>query len=247
MVTPLTLLRRHPFGVEAFFEYSLVLTYALPADFLQRLLPERLLVDRSGDLGFVAVALVKTRHLRPTGFPAWLGRSFFLSGYRIFCRFPVDGKRLRGLKILRSDTDRWSMVLLGNLMTHYGYRKVSLTEKRQGAQLSLDIKSRDGRTDLSLTADLEREQLPAHSPFADWREARKWCGPLPFTFSPESETGKMVVVQGVRSDWSPRPVYVEVQKASFFSGSDFQGAEPILANAFYTEQIPYQWKPGVLM
>lgn len=242
----LTALKRHPFGIEAFFDYSLVLTYALPADFLQSLLPPRLEVDRSGDLGFIAIALVKTRQLRPTGFPKWLGRSFFLSGYRIFTRFPVEGRRYRGLKILRSDTDSWSMVFLGNLMTHYSYHKVELTEHRADGQLGLEVASRDGLTDLSIKAQLRERELPSNSPFEDWREARKWCGPLPFTFSPEASSGKMIVVEGVRSDWAPIPIKVSVERINFFKQENFKGVKPVLANAFYTEGIPYRWKPGVL-
>ena len=246
MWNPLVLLKRHPFEVKAFFDYSLVLTYALPADFLQGLLPSRLGVDRCGELGFLAIALVKTRHLRPAPLPKFLGQSFFLSGYRIFCRFPVEGRRYRGLKILRSDTDRWTMVLLGNLMTHYSYRKVSIEEHRANSNLKLQVKSQDGQTDLTVRVALDQAELPPDTPFADWREARKWCGPLPFTFSPEKETGKMVVVEGVRSEWQPQPVKATVDRISFFDQAVFRGITPVLANAFYTERIPYSWKAGVL-
>jgi hypothetical protein len=239
-------LRRHPFEVDAFFDYSLVLTYAFPADLLQTMLPDRLEVDRHGDLGFVAIALVQTKALRPTGFPRWLGRNFFLSGYRIFCRFQAGEKRLRGLKILRSDTNKWSMVVLGNLFTGYGYRHVRAVERRDQTGLEVRVTSRDGQTDLVLRARTDDPHLPPDTPFKDWREARKWCGPLPFTFSPQSD-GRMVVVQGSRGDWSPRPLEVDVQQVSFFQTEPFAGLEPRLANAFLVEKVPYHWKAGVLM
>jgi len=239
-------LKRHPFGVTAFFEYSLVLTYALPAALLQQLLPPRLTLDQHDDLGFLAIALVKTKELRPDFLPGWLGRDFFLSGYRIFTRFPTDERRLRGLKIIRSDTDSRLMTVLGNLLTHYTYHKVTVQEERTPEQLYLRIYSHDGQTDLALRADLkDNAQLPTNSPFREWREARKWCGPLPFTFSPDSDTDKMVVVEGVRQDWSPRPVEVELSLPSFFHR--FRGTEPALACAFLVEKIPYRWKPGVLL
>jgi uncharacterized protein DUF2071 len=240
------LLRRHPFEVDAFFDYSLVLTYAFPADLLQSMLPPRLEVDRHGDLGFVAVALVQTKALRPAGFPRWFGRDFFLSGYRIFCRFDTGDRRLRGLKILRSDTNKWGMVFLGNLFTGYGYRKVSLSERRSETQLELRVTSRDGQTDLALRASTDDPRLPPDTPFKDWREARKWCGPLPFTFSPQSD-GRMVVVQGVRGEWQPRPLQVEVQNLGFFQTGPFAGHKPRLANAFLVEKVPYHWNAGEIM
>ena len=48
--------------------------------------------------------------------PDWEQVSFF-SGYRIFTRYRTTaGRTLRGLRILRSDTDRLSMQLFGNLL-----------------------------------------------------------------------------------------------------------------------------------
>lgn len=241
------LLRRHPIPIAAVFQYSLVLTYALPADLLQTLLPPRLEVDRHQDQGFVAVALVKTRSLRPACFPSWLGQDFFLSGYRIFTRFPTGERRLRGLKILRSDTDSWSMVFGGNLMTHYGYHKVDLDEGWNGPRLELQVRSRDGQTDLTLNADAGCDELPESSPFTDWKQARKWAGPLPFTFSHEPETGKMVVVEGLREHWEPRPIGILKADVAFFRHGPFAGCQPRLASAFLLENIPYFWKRGRLL
>jgi len=54
---------------------------------------------------------------------AWAGRDYALTGYRIFVRHrDRTGRTRRGLHILRSDTDRRSMKLGGNLLTHYRYR-----------------------------------------------------------------------------------------------------------------------------
>src|SRR5678815_190915 len=111
----LHVLQRHPFAVEAFFQRSLVLTYAMPASMLAPLAGPGLELDAYGEWGFLAIAMVQTLNLRPRGFPTWLGRDFFLSGYRIFTRFVRPQKQtLRGLRILRSDTDRATMARMGN-------------------------------------------------------------------------------------------------------------------------------------
>ena len=68
----------------------------------------------------------RARSLRPAGLPAFVGQDFFLAGYRVFARLRLsDGRTLRGLRILRSDADRWSMVAGGNLLTHYNYHRCS--------------------------------------------------------------------------------------------------------------------------
>lgn len=236
-------LRRHPFPVEARFDVSLVLTYALPPEHLEPLLPPGLELDTFDDLGFLAIALVQTRSLRPAGFPAFLGRDFFLSGYRIFTRYRnLQGRRLRGLRILRSDTDRRIMVRLGNLLTRYGYHLVDVDLERDGPRLEVRVGSRDGETDLHVEAHLDRPELPAGSPFDDLRTARRFAGPLPFTFSYEPETHSMMVIEGVREHWEPRPVTVDVKRCAFLER--FGGAAR-LANAFVVENVDYAWKRGV--
>ena len=117
-------LRRHPIAIKAHFRDCLTLTYALPADVLRPLLPPGLELETAGGYGFVAVALVQAESLRPAGLPAALGQDFFLAGYRVFTTFRAPtGRRLRGLRILRSDANRARMVAGGNLLTHYNYHR----------------------------------------------------------------------------------------------------------------------------
>ncbi len=60
-------LKNHPFAVEAIFESSLVLTFAVPKAQLENLIPECLSLDTFQDKwAFVAVAMVKTKDLRAT-------------------------------------------------------------------------------------------------------------------------------------------------------------------------------------
>ena len=74
-------LKNHPFPVEARFEHSLVLTFAVPASQVAGRLPPCLVPDTFKDRwAFIAVALVQARDLRPAGFPALPGSDFFLFG-----------------------------------------------------------------------------------------------------------------------------------------------------------------------
>lgn len=83
-------LKNHPFDVDARFDFSLVLTYALPAASLRPLVPDLLELDTFADRwAFVAIAMVQTRGLRPARLPGWFGRDFFLIGTRIFVRCPL--------------------------------------------------------------------------------------------------------------------------------------------------------------
>jgi hypothetical protein len=243
----LAALRRHPVPIRAHFRFSLVLTFAYPQELLRPLLPPGLTLDAYAGQGFLAIALVQAENLRPAGLPAFLGRDFFLSGYRVFSRFRLpDGKILRGLRILRSDADSALMVRAGNLLTRYGYRPCSASRRSSASALEIDVRTPGGEADLSVRAEWEPAPLspPAGSPFPDLETARHFAGPLPFTFDYEAETRRMIVVQGVRERWTPRPVRAEVGTCSFLDRPPFAEAPRRLANAFLVEDVPYRWERG---
>jgi hypothetical protein len=249
----LHLLKRHPLPVRAHFRHSLVLTYALPREVLEPLLPPGLELDCYEDFGFVAIALVQTENLRPAFLPALLGQNFFLSGYRIFTRYTTQqGRHLRGLRILRSDTDRRLMAAFGNLLTHYHYRLARVTVSQSPQSLEIEVRTPNAEADLQVRADLsllsspasEPAPLPADSPFPDLKTALHFAGPLPYTFDYEKQTHSLILIKGVRKKWSPQPVPVDVKTVTFFEQDAFRGTAPMLANAFYVSDIPYRWLRG---
>jgi DoxX-like family/Uncharacterized conserved protein (COG2071) len=239
-------LRRHPFPVQAHFRECLTLTYALPPEILRPLLSPGLELETVGGQGFVAVALVQTQALRPAGMPAAFGQDFFLAGYRIFTTFRTPGGRwLRGLRILRSDANRARMVSGGNLLTHYNYHRCASSVDTTGDRIRIAVSTADHTGDLRVTADLSKPALPAGSPFATLREARRFAGPLPFTFDFEAETNAIIAIQATRAGWRPQAVTVDVERVAFFDQPAFAGCTPVLAAAFHVADIDYRWERGV--
>jgi len=242
----LHLLKRHPVAVKAFFRRSLVLTYALRPEALEPLVPEGLALDTWRGRGFLAIALVQTEGLRPGFLPAAMGRDFFLSGYRIFTRLKNGAGAKRGLRILRSDTDSPLMAWAGNCLTHYNYRLCLVDfEEREGAN-TWRITTPNAEADLEVTARIGEgvAALPIGSPFATLAEARRFAGPLPYTFDYEAETKSIIAIHAMRQQWNPHPVEVEVRRNTFLEREPFASGEPVLANAFYVSGVQYCWERG---
>jgi uncharacterized protein YqjF (DUF2071 family) len=240
----LHLLKRHPVPMTAFFRRALALTFAFPPEVLEPLLPEGMVLDTWRGQAFLAVALVETERMRPSFLPAAMGRDFFLSGYRIFTRL-ASGQSLRGLRILRSQTDRRLMMWGGNLLTHYNYTLCETKVEDRGNEVRWTVQSPGGDADLDVIAHLAGETaLPAGSPFLSRAEARRFAGPLPYTFDYESETGSIIAIRAERQEWNPQPVEVEVRRCTFFDREPFCRAAPVLANAFYVHDVPYAWQRG---
>jgi hypothetical protein len=245
-LTILHLVQRHPFAVSAFFRHSLVLTYAYPAKVLAPPLPPGLALDSLRGYGFLTIALVQAERLHPAWLPAALGRDVFLAGCRIFAR-RSGGQSLRGLRILRSLTDRPWMWCAGNLFTHYQYGLCRSELHETPGGLGWRVHTRGGTGDLDIEVPFADRPapLPDGSPFVSEHEARRYAGPLPYTFDYEPETHSIVSIRGVRSEWKPRPVRVVVRRNTFLDQPPFRAAEPLLANAFYLRNVPYRWERGV--
>ena len=169
-------LKNHPFAVEAFFTSSIVLTFAVPKEKLQHLIPNCLSLDTFNDQwAFIAVAMVQTKDLRPKGFPKFLGHDFFLMGYRVFVQYTNNaGKRLRGLYILKSETDNRQMEFFGNIFTHYKYTTNKIKQTVTEHQLAI---ASPGGFKVIIDTEATEPSLPPHSPFNDWKEARRFAGP----------------------------------------------------------------------
>ena len=236
-------LKNHPFAVEAFFENSLVFTFAIPKEQIQHLVPECLELDTFRDKwAFITVAMVQTKDLRPKGFPKILGNNFFLIGYRVFVRFTNNtGKNLRGLYILKSETDKKKMEFFGNIFTHYKYTTTDIIQLQQNGTTEISSNRSDFKIRVEDSGN-ENISLPDDSPFADWKEARRFAGPLPFTFTYDPISQKVLIIEGVRENWKPSPVKVIDYNFSFINKLKLTDAK--LANAFIIRNIPYYWKKG---
>jgi hypothetical protein len=237
-------LKNHPFAVEAFFESSVVVSFAVAKEQLQALIPPHLALDTFKDKwGFVAVAMVQTKGLRPKGFPSFMGNDFFLIGYRIFVRYTtLTGKRLRGLYIIKSETNKKKMEFFGNVFTHYNYTTTDITEVVVENKKILNSK----KSGISLSIDISEKEptIPHNSPFLCWQDARKFAGPLPFTFTYQEKNQTMLIIEGVRQHWKPEPIKVDDYQFDFLKSLQLDNV--VLANAFEIKNVPYHWKKGWL-
>lgn len=240
----MSFLKNHPFAVEAFFKSSTVFTFAIPKEELASLIPECLTLDTFQDKwAFIAIAMVQTEGLRPKGFPKFLGNNFFLIGYRIFVRYTNNaGKRLRGLYILKSETDKLKMKLIGNIFTHYNYTSTDIIQQQEGHIQEIKSIKSNFHVQIDHSPIEKGVPLPEQSPFSDWKEARRFAGPLPFTFTYQAAKKEVLIIQGVRQNWKPEPIRLLDYHFEFLDNLKLK--KVVLANAFVINNIPYYWKKG---
>lgn len=253
--TSLKYLQRHPMPMEAHFKNSLVVTWAFEPAALERFLVPGLdldtYTDAAGDRwAFAAVAMVDLDGLRVAGMPRRLSSTQVMTGYRVFCRMdrPRVGATgtttMRGLRILGSHSNSMLSSVGANLTTRYHYRKVDAMVTSTDRRLRFLVTTPDGSADLDVAAQLDEDALPADTVFASAAHARRFAGPLPYTFSPDPDG--IVVVKSDRTGWTPEPVAVDVTEATFFEHGPFAGVPKRLSNAFHVADLDYGWRAGEL-
>ncbi|MEP2239502.1 MAG: hypothetical protein ABJI22_14140, partial [Maribacter sp.] len=164
-----------------------------------------------------------------------------LTGYRIFVRYRNKaGKSLRGLYIIKSETDKVKMELLGNIFTHYKYTTTDIKNHIEDDVRTIFSKKSEFKVVIKNTKD--EVLIPINSPFKNWKDARKFAGPLPHTFTFDKRKKTMLIIQGVRQNWKPKPIIIDDYHFEFLR--KFQFTKVVLASAFEITNIPYYWKKG---
>jgi hypothetical protein len=129
------------------------------------------------------------------------------------------------------------MALGGGMLTHYAYLKVRATVTRDRGTLHVATSS-----GLDVVVR-EEADLPPGSVFDDAVEARRYAGPLPFTFASIRGGRAIVRVEGSRVHWEPRLVAPRSIAAPFLYRL---APEAVPAAAFLVEHVDYEWKRGVV-
>ncbi len=235
----LKLIPKHSFAMKAHFEKVIMLTFAIPKKEILPLIPNCLDLDSyNNKWGFITIAFVKAKGLRPKGFPKFMGSNLILSGYRVFVSYVnKKGKRLRGIYIIKSETDSYKVKMLGNLLTNYNYTfsDVELNEEKGF------LKS--NKSNFVIEFQSSTDGLPEESPFPEWKVARRYIGPLPHTFSYDEKKNEVMIIRGVRSTWHPQALKINNYEIPFLK--EFHFSEIKLANAFQINDIPYEWEKGI--
>jgi hypothetical protein len=132
------------------------------------------------------------------------------------------------------------MSFSGNIFTQYRYRTTDISITQQCSHIL--VSSEKSLVDINVKLNENQSKLPPQSPFKDWKEARRFAGPLPHTFTYNALKNEVLIIEGVRENWIPQPVEVISDNVGFLHQPGFEKA--VLANAFLVQNIPYSWKKG---
>lgn len=237
-------MRPLPFAVKTWFDCFVVLIYAVDKEPAEKLLPYPLVHEEHNGKALMAAAFVQSEKFRPAFLPSFFGTSFNLAGYRHMAAYTkADGKKIRGLKIIQSATNKKFMQVGGNELTQYKFKYNPIEIENSNGNISIQgdgvkVIAKENLTQVEIP-------LPQHSVFETWNHARKYGGPLLYTFEVEPEKKTVVITEGSRKNWQPKPVEVIEADIDFFKQEPYASMNPVLSAAYMVKNIPYSWKKAV--
>lgn len=216
-----------------FFTNS-ILMYSCEPDDLQRLLCPGINVDVIGGRGHLAVAFVDQRDFRPRGFPRRVGRDFFMVEYLAFVTYESsDGRQMRGLYLLQSDTPSTLACIGSRIFSHYRFRKIDLTIDETGNTRRFT----SAKAGIDVTISLDTEADSRDAPWADYAQLSK---PRSFNFQHLKRSNATLIIRGVLKGWTPRPATVLAADIALVDGLGIAFDGP--PKAIEVDNVEYLWR-----
>lgn len=219
-------------AITSTFFTNTILMYSCEPDDLQRFLCPGINVDVIGGRGHLAVAFVDQRDFRPRGLPHQAGSDFFMVEHLAFVTYESsDGRRMRGLYLLQSDTPSTLACIGSRIFSHYRFRKIDLTVNETGN--TRRFTSAKAGIDVTIALD-------AHNEGEVWADYKQLSKPRSFNFQYLKRSNATLVIRGVLKGWKPRPA--TVLKADIAAVDEMGIAFDGPPKAIEVDDVEYSWR-----
>jgi uncharacterized protein YqjF (DUF2071 family) len=239
---------KHPLPMRTTFRDCFLVNFSMEPETLARVLPSPLEAHLVGGRAFLSVVIADMDRMRPAFLPAFCGVTYQQVVYRAVVRCG----RERGVHFLRSDADNRLMVLMGNLLSFFGFHEAHIISGQSGGQHHIDLATAPGdHANIHASFDLTsaRRIVPDGSVFQSVDEAQASLVELYAAFHPQPGEAAVRTVRIKRSAWNIQFVDEPRSRFDFMNGSAaFPVGSTRLDSVIYVEDVDYFWhtldRPG---
>jgi hypothetical protein len=207
---------------------------------LERILPPPFRPQLVHGWGMAGICLIRLRHMRPRGWPAFLGISSENAAHRIAVEWEANGELHAGVFIPRRDTSSWLNVLAGGRLFPGAHHQAEFRVAEGEGRFRIQMRGRYG-THLSLSAR-STGHLPSASVFRSLEDASKFFERGSLGYSVTTEAGRFDGLALRSYRWQIEPLAVERIDSSFFADERcFPRGTVEFDNALLMRNIPHEW------
>jgi Uncharacterized conserved protein (COG2071) len=224
--------------IQGIIERRILVNFTVDPDVIQKIIPQPFRPKVYKGKAVVGICLIRLKHIRPKGFPNFIGISSENGAHRIAVEWIEHGDVKEGVYIPRRDTSSLLNSLAGGRIfpgRHF-HAKFDVQEKE--GHYHIAFKSSDG-TSISIDAD-KVEILNSNSIFQNLDTASKFFEGGAIGYSPRGN--KFDGLKLNTFNWKVEPLNVTAVQSSFFENKNiFPKGSVQFDNALLMTQIKHEW------
>jgi len=202
--------------VQGLIDRRILANYRVAPDVLARLLPAPFRPKLANGYGVAGICLIRLKHIRPRGLPAFVGIGSENAAHRIAVEWEDDhGAPREGVYIPRRDTSSRLNVLAGGRLFAGVHHHARFDVAERDGHYHIAIRSDDGATRVRLEAHTA-DALPPGSVFADVDAASSFFRAGSLGYSPSAQAGRLDALELHSLNWEVSPLIVDRFESSFF-------------------------------
>jgi hypothetical protein len=225
--------------IQGIIDRRMLVNFIADPEVVQKILPQPFKPKVYNGKSIVGICLIRLKHVRPKGFPDFIGINSENAAHRIAVEWKENEKTLEGVYIPRRDTS--------SLLNHFGggrifpgkhfHAKFDVEEKNGSYHIAFN--SSDD-TSISIDANVSNE-LDSNSIFKDLESASEFFRKGSVGYSPNGNNYDGLKLTAF--SWEVKPLKVSQVYSSFFDNEKiFPKSSVQFDNALLMTNIKHEWE-----
>lgn len=225
--------------IHGFIDRRILVNFTADPEDVQRILPGKFRPKLVDGRAVVGICLIRLKHIKPKGFPNFLGVSSENGAHRIAVEWEDGGQTLEGVYIPRRDSSLALNALVGGRLFPGKHHLTKFIVRETKSTYHITFTSKD---DTHITIDAQdADDLPTSSIFKSLREASDFFKGGAAGYSPNGNKLDGILLNAY--NWTVRPLSVSNVKSSFFEDrSIFREGSVKFDNALLMRNVEHEWK-----
>ena len=225
--------------IHGYIDRRILINFTADASSVEKIIPAPFRPQLYEGKAIVGICLIRLKHIKPKGFPNFIGVNSENGAHRIAVVWDENGVTKSGVYIPRRDTSLMLNTIVGGRVFPGKHYQAKFNVKVENDQYHIDFKSSD-KTEISIDASVT-EKLNENSIFKTLENASNFFEKGELGYSPNKNKFEGLRLKTYK--WEVTPLVVSHVKSSFFEDTNiFPKGTVQFDNALLMTNIEHEWK-----
>lgn len=225
--------------IQGIIDRRVLVNFTVDPSIIQKIIPPPFRPKIYKGKAIAGICLIRLKHIRPKGFPGFIGISSENGAHRIAVEWTENGETKEGVFIPRRDSSSFLNTLAGGRIFPGRHFRAKFDVKEENNHYHIAFKSSDGTT-ISIDGN-KTDELNPNSIFQNLENASKFFEGGAVGYSPNGDKYDGLKLKTL--NWKVEPLTVSSVHSSFFEDeSIFPKGSVQFDNALLMTEIKHEWQ-----